>query len=234
MPYIGFSAPLARQPASRLSRAQRIARGVREGVYARRTKPGHTQEPIPQPAPLAQPHEPKSAATEAPPGIGLRSLHRVALRVTDLARSADFYRRLTQTEPTLCVRGAIFRLPGFTLHLVGPAWPPPSTDPPNQQAVGSGRPSGGGRVGAGSVWLSFEVPGLPDAYRRLRDLGVHFEGPWFELNEPDQETNLSLGTRIAHLFGPDGESLELIEPAGPFLRDAPPDRGAVENSHTAP
>lgn len=197
--------------------------------------------------------QPESDARLAPDG--LTSLHRVALRVRDLDRSTAFYRGLTRTEPTLCVRGAIFRLNGFTLHLVGPTWPeatlkaPPAlkdtplvasalggkrTEPtprgrsgwpwsgPQPQAPkhpgADWEPAGGMRAGAGSFRLSFEVSDLPGVYRRMRHSGVCFDGPWIELAEPDQEANLCRGTRVAHFCGPDGESLELVEPAGPFVR----------------
>ncbi|MEO1235730.1 MAG: hypothetical protein AAFX76_02960, partial [Planctomycetota bacterium] len=68
--------------------------------------------------------------------------------------------------------------------------------------------------------LAFEVDDLPEVYDELVRNGVRFEGPWEELNDPDNEDRLCRGTRIARLRGPDREPLQLIQPAGAFAHEA--------------
>lgn len=153
------------------------------------------------------------------PNIGVRAIHRVSLRTSDLTRSIDFYRRLTQTEPTLCNQFAIFHLAGFDLYLLSTA-PSDPQSPGGFDAPAPCREETLKAPGFEPMCLSFEVEDLPTAYEYLAGRGVRFEGPWRELTDPDNTDRLCRGTRIAYLRGPDGEPLQLIQPAGVFARES--------------
>ena len=70
----------------------------------------------------------------------------------------------------------------------------------------------------GAMHICLEVDDLPSAYDALVDAGVEFKGPWHEVTSEADGASLGIGTRVAYFDGPDGEHLELIEPAGPFVR----------------
>ena len=70
----------------------------------------------------------------------------------------------------------------------------------------------------GAMHICFEVSDMASAYDRLVEAGIEFKGPWHEITEATDGARKGVGVKVAYFDGPDGEHLELIEPAGPFVR----------------
>jgi hypothetical protein len=50
--------------------------------------------------------------------------------------------------------------------------------------------------------------------------GIEFQGPYHRVTTETDGAQQGAGTVVAYFDGPDGEHLELIQPAGPFVRRA--------------
>lgn len=70
----------------------------------------------------------------------------------------------------------------------------------------------------GSMHLCFEIDDLEAAIKRLKEIGVEPDGEPFYFAKEDGLKD-GFGTGVVYFRDPDGTSLEIIEPKGPFSRD---------------
>jgi catechol 2,3-dioxygenase-like lactoylglutathione lyase family enzyme len=70
----------------------------------------------------------------------------------------------------------------------------------------------------GAMHICWEVDDLPVVFDRMTAAGVEFHGPWHRVSRDEDGAEVGEGVVVAYFNGPDGEKLELIQPAGPFVR----------------
>lgn len=155
--------------------------------------------------------------------IGLNLLNHFGVAVRDLDRSVAFYRALSGEEPSgrgvwsseglgaagggqkATITWAAFRLRNANIDLL--QVDEPAAEPAHDQL---GQP--------GAMHACFEVDDLAAVFRRMEAAGIRLHGPFHRVTEEEDGAEQGAGNVVAYFDGPDGEHLELIQPAGPFTR----------------
>lgn len=159
-------------------------------------------------------------------GVKLNALNHFGVAVSDLERSVAFYRALTGEEPSgrgtwsseglgraagvgekATVEWAVVRLGNVSIDLL-------QVDEPQAE------PAGYGTGQPGAMHACFEVDDLAAVFERMEAAGIAFHGPYHRVTAETDGAQEGAGTVVAYFDGPDGEHLELIQPAGPFVRRA--------------
>ncbi|HJU35203.1 MAG TPA: VOC family protein [Nitrososphaera sp.] len=164
--------------------------------------------------------------------FGLVNLNHFGISVLELDRSIAFYRALTGQDPTAigtwssigldnasgignnrsdkgaAIRWATFRINNVNIDLLQVS---KEKDPEVSLAKHSL-----GEMGA--MHACFEVEDLEPVFKRMKDAGIKFHGPFHRVSHDEDGADEGVGTVVASFDGPDGERLELIAPRGPFVR----------------
>ena len=135
-----------------------------------------------------------SVAKQSKPEESVTAFHGVRYQVTDVARAVDFYTRQLGFIPghQQLPAFAAVSLEDLTLLLSGP------------EASGS-RPMPDGRRQEAGGWnrIVLKVKDLPGRIKALKDAGLKFRN----------EMEVGPGVRQIQLLDPDGNPIELFEPA---------------------
>ena len=156
--------------------------------------------------------------------IGLNVLNHFGVGVSNLERSIAFYKALTGEDPVdsgtweseklgqatganqnAKIHWATVRMANVNIDLIQVLEP---KDPAAEYKMNQ----------PGAIHVCFEVEDLETIFDRMEQAGIEFLGPWHRINSDDDGAEKGMGTVVAYFNGPDGELLELIQPAGPFVR----------------
>jgi catechol 2,3-dioxygenase-like lactoylglutathione lyase family enzyme len=156
--------------------------------------------------------------------IGVNVLNHFGVGVSNLERSIEFYQALTGEPPVdtgtwesvglgmatgagqnAKIHWATVRLVNVNIDLIEVIEP---RDPAAEYKMNQ----------PGAIHVCFEVEDLATVYDRMEKAGIQFLGPWHRVNAEEDGAEKGMGTVVAYFNGPDGELLELIQPAGPFTR----------------
>ena len=156
--------------------------------------------------------------------IGLNVLNHFGIGVSNLERSIEFYKALTGESPidsgtwesvglgkatgadqNAKIHWATVRLANVNIDLIQVLKP---EDPAAEYKMNQ----------PGAIHVCFEVEDLEAIFNRMERAGIEFLGPWHRINSKEDGAEKGMGTVVAYFNGPDGELLELIQPAGPFVR----------------
>jgi catechol 2,3-dioxygenase-like lactoylglutathione lyase family enzyme len=163
-------------------------------------------------------------------GVRLMTANHVGIAVRDLDRSIAFYRALTGQEPFVQERMQGIepmygpKVESQVAHIHGGAklrYATVRLSNLNIDIIQFEEPEMGkataGPTDQGSMHLCFEVDDLEAVYERMTAAGIQFDAPPYTFSEENGSPN-AVGTRVAYFSDPDGVNLELITPAGSFVR----------------
>lgn len=156
--------------------------------------------------------------------LGLKTINHFGVAVSNLENSIKFYRILSGNEPSgrgtwsseglgraagvsgkATIEWAAFRLGNINIDLL-------QVDEPRQSQ------SSYTMAQPGAMHICWEVDDLPSVFERMQAAGIEFKGQYHRVTKEEDGAKEGVGVIVAYFDGPDGEHLELIQPAGPFVR----------------
>lgn len=141
----------------------------------------------------------------------IKKLHHACVTVSDMDRALAFYRDILGLEMTMDFEisgdefDALFHRPGVRGRLV---YFEEGVELAYYFSPSDGKPLSARPWDSGFTFLIFEVSNLEKMYVTLVDKGVEFRAP---PKLPSTEVPTEGAVKVAHLNGPDGELISLIE-----------------------
>ncbi len=164
---------------------------------------------------------PESKQATPKQALGFRTMNHFGVAVRDLERSVAFYRALTGEEPSGRSRWSSEGL-GVAAGTGGKAtitWAAFRLRNLNIDLLQVDEPKGGSATydisQPGAMHICWEVA----TFARMEAAGIAFKGSWHRVSKAEDGVEQGEGVVVAYFDGPDGEHLELIQPAGPFVRE---------------